>query len=228
MLKRFPQPNHKLGLRFLFYVLGLFILAMGVAVSINSKLGVSPVSSLPYVISLVTGFNMGLTTILVYIFFVTLQILLLRQEFRLIHLTQMLFSVLFGYFIDFSKYLVGDFVLPGYPGRLVMMGVSILLISVGVTLYVNVHLINMPMEALTAAVRKKLFPRLMFSDVKMMLDTMVVTISILFSLAFLGGVQGVREGTVLAALLVGRVMKLIHPIITPWLDRVCFDHPKSA
>lgn len=227
MLKRFPEPDHKLGLRLVTYIAGLFILALGVAFSINSQLGVSPVSSLPYVLSLATGFNMGLTTILVYILFVLLQMLILRKDFKVIDLTQMLFSVVFGYFIDFTKFLLGDFTIPTYPGRLLMMAISILLIAVGVTLYVNARIINMPMEALTAAVRKKILPNLMFSDVKSILDTMVVAMSLIFSLIFLRGVFGVREGTVMAAVFVGRTMKLIHPFIVPRLERICF-HPAAS
>ena len=49
----------KIIYRILFYVLGLLIMAFGVAISVNSELGVSTVNSLPYVISLITGSNLG-------------------------------------------------------------------------------------------------------------------------------------------------------------------------
>ena len=46
--------------RLLFYVLGLFILAMGVSVSVNSNLGISPVNSLPYEVSVIKNFALPL------------------------------------------------------------------------------------------------------------------------------------------------------------------------
>lgn len=222
MLMQLPRPTAKLAVRFLFYVIGLFILALGVAFSVNSRLGVSPVSSLPYVASLITGLNLGLMVMASYLIYVALQMILLGKKFRWIDLTQLLFSVLFGYFVDFTKVLLGDFRIPTYPGQLLMLGISMLLISIGVVLYVNVNLINMPMEALTVAVRDRLFPKRTFSDVKIMLDTTVVTTAILLSFLFLKNVSGVREGTVLSALLVGRIMKVIHPIIVPRLRKICF------
>ena len=38
--------------RVVLYIVGLFFMALGVAFAVNSDLGVSPVTSLPYVISL--------------------------------------------------------------------------------------------------------------------------------------------------------------------------------
>ena len=138
------------------YILGLFILALGVAFSINSQLGVSPVNSLPYVISLITGQDMGKVVICVFSFYILLQLLILRKEFKWINLTQLIFSTIFGYFVDFAKYLLGDFTLPTYGGQLVMMAIGIILIALGISLYMNAGLINMPMEGFTEAVSKGL------------------------------------------------------------------------
>ena len=47
--------NRQFIYRVLIYVLGLVFLAFSVAFAINSDLGISPVNSLPYAISLVSG-----------------------------------------------------------------------------------------------------------------------------------------------------------------------------
>ena len=41
--------------RIVIYLAGLFFVALGVAFSVNSNLGVSPVNSLPYVVSRILG-----------------------------------------------------------------------------------------------------------------------------------------------------------------------------
>lgn len=208
--------------RVLIYMLGLLCLAFGVALSINSNLGVSPVNSLPYVVSLITGKDMGSCVILIFSLYILVQILILRKEFRWINLTQLVFSTLFGYFVDFAKWVVGDFAIPTYAGQLVMLVASIVLVAVGVCLYMDVELVNMPMEGMTHAIAEKIFRKMAFHDVKVIMDCTVVVIGIGLSFVFLGELKGIREGTVLCALLVGKVMKPMQKVMLPAIKRICF------
>lgn len=207
--------------RLIVYILGLFILALGVAFSINSELGVSPVNSLPYVISIIVGKEMGVCVIAVFLLYILLQIFILRKEFKWIHLTQMIFSTIFGYFVDFAKMILGNFSIPTYAGQLVMMSIGIVLVALGVSLYVNVNLINMPMEGLTEAVQRKLFKKLAFHDVKVIMDCLVVAIGIVLSFIFIGNIVGIREGTILSAILVGKIMKQLQRVVEPFMEKVC-------
>ena len=212
--------NKSFIMRIFTYVIGLFILALGVTFAINSNLGVSPVSSFPYVISVITGLDMGMWTIIIYTVFILIQIIILKKEFKLINLTQIIFSTIFGYFINFAKLIVGDFVIPTYFGRLIMLAISIFLIALGVSLYVSAKLVNMPMEGMVAAINHKILKKHSFADVKVIMDSVVVFIGITLSLIFLGKVVGIREGTVLSAILVGKVMKPIQKFIVPRLKGI--------
>ncbi len=204
------------------YVLGLLFLAFGVAISVNSNLGVSPVNSLPYVVSVIAGVNMGNCVIVIYSLYILFQFLLLRKNFQWIQLTQLIFSTIFGYFVDMAKWMIGDFALPTYLGRLAMLAASIVLIAIGISLYMSVHLVNMPMEGLTSAVREVIFPKNSFSEIKVRMDCLVVVVGVVLSLVFLGRLDGIREGTVLCALLVGKIMKPIQKKIAPGIQRFCF------
>lgn len=179
-----------------FYLLGLLLMAFGVAVSVNSDLGVSPINSVPYVLSLVVGVDMGICVVAVFACYVLVQLLLLRKAFRMLDFTQLIFVLAFGSFVDFAKHVVGDFALPTYLGRLVMLAVSIILVAGGVCLYMGVRLVNMPMEGMTAAIAAKL-PRVSFHTVKIVLDCTVTALAALISLLFLHELIGVREGTLL-------------------------------
>jgi len=208
--------------RIIFYIIGLFFIAIGVAFSVNSQLGVSPVNSLPYVISEITGKDLGTMVIVVFSIYILIQILLLRKEFKWINLTQLVFSTIFGYFVDFTKHIVGDFAIPTYLGKLTMLAISIVFIAIGVCIYVNTYLVNMPMEGMTAAVQKKVFKNKSFSDVKVIMDCLAVFIGIILSFTFLGRLVGIREGTILSAVLVGKVMKPIQKLIIPTIEKFCF------
>ena len=74
--------------RWLFLAAGLVIMALGVACSIQADLGTSPVSSLPYVLSLLTPLSVGTATIAMHVVLILLQILLLRRNFAPIQLMQ--------------------------------------------------------------------------------------------------------------------------------------------
>lgn len=208
--------------RVVIYILGLLFLAFGVAFSVNSNLGVSPVNSLPYVVSLITETDMGSCVIVIFGSYILVQILLLRRNFQWINLTQMVFSTLFGYFVDFAKWVVGDFALPTYFGQLAMLAISIILVAAGVCLYMDVKLVNMPMEGMTHAIKGTLLPGLAFHDVKVIMDCVVVGIGVVLSFLFLGRLDGIREGTVICALLVGKLMKPIKKILQPAMDSYCF------
>ncbi len=155
------------------YAVGLLFMAFGVAFSVNSGLGVSPVNSLPYVVSLVLGVDMGSCVIAVFSFYVLVQILIYRRDFKWINLTQILFSTLFGYFVDFAKAVVGDFALPTYPGQLIMLAVSMVLVALGVCLYMDAGLVNMPMEGMTNAIAERIVKK-PFHDVKVAVDCLAV------------------------------------------------------
>ena len=214
---------HKLNarqflLRVGIYVVGLFFMALGVALSVNANLGISPVNSLPYVVSVISGIDQGTCVIIIFCLYILAQILLLRREFRLIDLTQILFSTIFGYLVNFAKWLVGDFTLPTYAGQLLMMAVSIVVVALGVALYVEANLVNMPMEGMTMALAKKMGKP--FHNVKIAVDCFVVALGAILSLVFLGRLDGVREGTVIAAIVTGKILALMKRGLTPLLTRI--------
>ena len=207
-------------IRILVYCLGLLLLAFGVAVSVNSDLGVSPVNSLPYVISRIIHVQLGTCVTVVFCSYIALQVLILRKDFQIINLLQILFSTLFGYFVDFAKLVIGDFALPGYPGRLVMLAVSIVFIALGILLYLEAELVPMPMEGLTAAIAKKLGKP--FPTMKTIVDCVVVGTGIVLCFAFLGGLNGIREGTVITAVVTGKIIALLRKPLSPVLKKLCF------
>ena len=206
--------------RVLTYCVGLMLLALGVALSVNSNLGVSPVNSLPYVVSRILNVQMGSCVTVIFCFYILLQILLLGKDFQPVNLLQILFSTVFGYFVDFAKMLVGDFAIPTYLGQLTMLAASIVLIALGVLLYMDAELVPMPMEGLSACIAKKLNKP--FSTMKTVIDCLVVFIGIGLSFAFLGKLDGIREGTVITAMVVGKLIALFKKPVSPIIKKICF------
>ena len=199
----------------LLYAFGLLVIAFGVAFSVNSNLGVSPVNSLPYVISEIAGTSLSTCVIIVFCAYIAIQILLLKKDFHPVNLLQILFSTLFGYFVDFAKWIVGGFAIPTYAGQLIMLAISIGLIALGVLLYVETGLVPMPMEGLAMAVAKKTGRP--FAKMKILVDCISVGCAAAVSLVFLGKLVGVREGTVITAVAAGRVVGFLKERLSRWI-----------
>ena len=206
--------------RVLFYVLGLFAMALGVAVAANSNLGISPVNSLPYVVSEEIQRDPGTCVTLVFCSYILMQIVLLRREFKWINLLQILFSTIFGCFVNLAKALVGDFAIPTYAGRLLMLAVSIVLIAAGVALYIEVEMVPMPMEGLSLALAGK--TGIAFHNMKIIIDCVVVLAGAVLSFLCLHRLAYIREGTVITAIVTGRVMALVKKPLSPLVRKVCF------
>lgn len=207
------MSKKKLAVQLLMYVSGLFIIAFGIAIAINSDLGISPVSSLPFVVSLISGIGVGTCVTAFFLICILIQIILLGKEFKWINLSQIIFSFIFGYFVDFAIFVMGDLRIPTYAGQLVMLFISIILISFGLTLYLDAKLISLPPEGLVSAIAQKTQSG-MFHRAKIATDTVIVLLAIALSLIFLGGVYGVREGTVITAVLAGKLMPYCKRVIS--------------
>lgn len=210
--------EEKLHWRLSIYVLGIFFVALGGALSINSALGVSPLNALPYVLSRITGFYIGMCFFALLAVFMLLQIIILRKDFKWIQTTQLLGAFLFGYLLDFARLILGDFSLPTYFGQLALLLIGIAFIAKGVMLFTSVRLVPLPLEGLVAAILKKL-PNEKFHRVMITISIVCVILSIVLSLVFLGGLYGVHEGTVLAAVLTGKMMPAAKRAAKPLLDK---------
>lgn len=216
--KRNPtQLAARLGI----YCLGLVVLSFGVTLSVSSNLGVSPVSSLPYTVSQILPFSLGACTTVIYALYILAQMLLSGKGFQPALLLQLVFSTLFGYFVDAAKWILGDFMLPGYLGQLAMLIASILLISFSIVLYMDVQLVPMPAEGLVACIAEKTGKS--FSAIKTLFDCGSVLAAAALCLIFLRRITGIREGTILTALLVGRMTGLLRKVLSPMIRKVCFS-----
>jgi uncharacterized membrane protein YczE len=177
------------------------------------------VSSLPYIVSQIIDLSLGTCTVLVYTLFILLQMAITRK-FQPALLLQLVFSTIFGWFVDGAKWVLGDFCLPGYAGQLVMLAASILLIGFSLVLYIDVQLAPMPAEGLVGCLSEKLHKP--FSSMKTLVDCSSVLLGAVLSLLFLGRLVGIREGTILTALLVGKMMGVLRKFVGPWIQKLCF------
>ena len=211
------MEREKLVRRVIVYMVGLFIIANGAALTINSELGVSPIVSLPLVISELIGVSIGTVTTATFGFLILLQILILRKDFKWYNLTQLVFSFIFGYFMDFAIFLHDGFAFSAYYGRFIMTIVGFALISLGIVFFMEAKLVPLPVEGLCDALTQATGVK--FYIYKIVVDALFVVLALLLTFLFLPGIIGIREGTIIGMFLVGRLIPTLTGIFLPLLRR---------
>lgn len=192
--------------RYILFIISLFFAAFGVAVTKRGELGVSPISSVPNVMSsYMDSFSLGTWLIIWNCILIIGQILILKKDFQLIQLLQLPLSFLFGIFTDFGvwcmSYVSNDY----YAVRLLLVIAGIITLGFGVSLSVVANVIMNSGEAFVKAVSDK--SGMIFGNVKIGFDVGCVVVALVLSLIlFNGEIVGTCEGTVLTALLTGIVV----------------------
>src|SRR5699024_4244280 len=100
--------------RTLTFILGVFIMALGAAVSVRAQLGTSPITSFPTVLSFGTPLSIGTYLIILNLIFLGLQILILRRKFPAFQFIQIPITFAFGLFTDLGMYLTSWIEPPNY------------------------------------------------------------------------------------------------------------------
>lgn len=204
----------KLSLRRVFiYCLGFFLIALGISISARSSLGVSPVNSIPYTVSLLSGVEQGLCTTAFFLVLILVQFLISPKDFSPASFLQILCSFVFGWFVTLANRCTFFIPTPDhYWMQLLYIFISLFFVAAGVFLYVNADLLPLPSEGVMLIFSKR--TKIPFHICKMGFDCLVVILAAVISLLAKGTLMGVREGTIIAAVFVGILIK---PIAKKWL-----------
>ena len=141
-----------LTLRILVLMVGMFLATVGIALVTLADLGTTPISTVPYVFSVITGYSFGLATFVVNLFFVLGQILLLRKKFPLWNILQVPLVAVFGFFIDVSMHLFSWISLSTYWEHLALSVTGNAVLALGVLMQVRSKTIVQPGEGIVLAV----------------------------------------------------------------------------
>ena len=193
--------------RYVIFLIGLFVNSLGVSLITKASLGTSPISSIPYVLSLSFPFTLGNFTIFFSIFLILLQLLILRKNFKLEHVLQIPVSIIFGYFIDLTMLLFAWVNPQVYIMKIIYLLIGCLILGFGVYMEVLADVVMLPGESFVRAI--VLTWKTNFGTTKICFDVSMSVIAAILSFVFTGRLNGVREGTIIAALLVGFIARVV-------------------
>lgn len=200
--------------RYLLFCVALFINALGIAFITRAALGTSPITSVTYVLSMFTPFTIGEWTIMLNILFVVLEpFMMTRQDLKddlRMYLLQIPISFCFGIFIDICMHYILFWLNPAtYPSMIIALLIGCVTLAVGIALEVKANAAMLSGEYIVKVITKRFHGE--FGYVKLGFDITLAASACLLSLIFMSGVYGVREGTVVAALIVGPIVHFVSP-----------------
>ena len=197
--------------RYIFLLAGLFVNGLGVSFITKAGLGTSPITSIPYTLS--PGFTPtgGMFTLFFNLLLIVLQIILLRRNFQLQNLLQLPIIALFSFFIDLTMSLLGFIQPETYAMKVVSLVIGCLILGFGVFMEMVANVAMLPGEATVRAVSDVFSTD--FGKTKIAFDSSMTVIAAIMSFIMFKHLDGVREGTIVAAILVGFVARLFKKYI---------------
>ena len=193
---------------YLLFFVGLFIASMGVALSTKAGLGTSPVASVPYSISIVNhALTFGWWLNIWSLVQVAVQIMLLRSKCKPVEIIiQTVLALAYGYLTDFSCLLIEGLQVTSYLMQFFLMVLSCFVLALGIWMQFKGGVAMLPGEAMNRAISQVTGKR--YENIKILFDVLYIVAAAAISLICVGQMDGVREGSIIAAIVVGSIIKI--------------------
>lgn len=202
----------ELAKKYSVFILGLYFLAVGIVLIVRSALGTTPISSVNYVLSLNTPLSLGTWTFIVNVILILGQFWLIRKDRNrqdtIEILLQIPFSFMFSAFIDFNMAITSNLHPSGYAMSMALLLIGCLIQSIGVVLEIKPKVAMMSAEAFVKYASRSCNKE--FGKFKVYFDITLVTLAVIISLIFTQGIEGIREGSLIAACLTGYIVSFLN------------------
>lgn len=205
--------------RLIIYVIGVFLMSFGIALSAKTNLGIAPISTFPYALSYILPFSFGVCTFFLTITYILIQIVLLGKNFEKRQYLQIIVGILFSTFVDASMFLLSSVEPESYIVKLLLLVIACYILALGITLCVISNVVIPPAEGATNAIAMKLGKS--FGNTKIIFDSTVVILAIIVSLVFIGELVGFKEGTIISVFLAGFFTKTQMKLFGDKIENLC-------
>lgn len=202
-----PAQRYSLPTRWVLFLAGMFILSLGVAITVHAGLGTTTISSPPAVLAAATNYSLGTWTVVVNVIIMIITALILGRNYKATMLWQLPISILFGVMCDVSLWLTRWVDPQNYLVAWILVVLGTMAVALGIVMQLLGQIAFMPGEAIVQALNTKL-TKLDFGACKQIVDWTLVGIAVIISLLTMGDLVGVREGTVFAAFGIGFFVRL--------------------
>ena len=195
--------------RWVIYVVGMLVLALGLTLNTKTGLGVSPILSLAYCSTQIWGVNLGDATFVLYAMFVIAQLIIRGKHRQWYDLLQLPLSLVFSRVLNlYDRFITYDPARHGLAANLICLALAIIVTGIGVAMTVNMRLVPNPGDGIVQALADRIGKEQ--GVAKNIFDLGCVALTVVMGLTLRGEVIGVGLGTVIAMIGVGRAISLVN------------------
>lgn len=185
------------------YLLGIMSVSTGIVLCALCGLGISPVSSWPYVLAEATSLSFGTLTMVFHLFNITFQYIVERKLINVKVLLQIPVAVVFGILLDkIKKIIVVDTSNPFSQGIALLL--SVIFTAFGMALMINMELVQNPPDGCVKDLSE--MTRIDMGKMKLIYDFFMALTSSLVGYLLLGDFRGLGIATVVSAIFVGKIL----------------------
>ncbi len=203
--------------RIFFYAASMLILALAITLNTKTGLGVSPIVSVAFSVSRVFDLNFGNMTLVLYVIFVIVELVIRGKNRRWYDLLQIVVSLIFTRFMNLFDAWI-SFPYEGFLPRILLLIVAIVLTGIGSAMSLNMRLVPNPGDGIVGTVADVCHMKVGFT--KNMIDLSCITLTFFIGLISGHFLVGIGIGTVCAVIGVGRVVALFNLLCKDRMDRL--------
>lgn len=197
--------------KYRFYVLGILLLTLGIAFTIQSALGTSPFDALLVGLSSNIGLTVGSWEVIIALLLICCNALLAKQRPEFLGLITALIT---GIGIDIWLFLLHNFTPELWFSKAICFGIGLMIIGLGTATYLQTNFAPIPVDRLTLIVQHLTKKNIFFAR------TSIYLLFLLLAILFKGPI-GV--GTLLTVSLGGLILNFFMPITKRFIDGALID-----
>jgi len=201
-----------------FYLAGMMILSLGLTLNTQTGLGVSPINSVPFCASRILSISYGDASFIVYCLFVALQLLLREKRAYPSILLQLPLSLLFTRMLNLYVALLPVSFDALWQNALLLI-IALILSGVGAAMMLVTRLIPTPGDGIVQTIADRL--GIETGLAKNGFDVLSVAVTFILGAASGNFLYGIGLGTLLAMVLVGRVIALFNRLFKARIQQLC-------
>lgn len=196
-------------MKYVFYVLGILILTLGISFTIQSDLGTSPFDALLVGLSKNVGLTVGSWEIIIALILICCNSVLKRQRPEVLGL---LTAFITGIGIDMWLFLLRNLITPElWYIKVVCFGIGLVVIGLGTAIYLHTNIAPIPIDRLTLIIQE-------ITRTNILLSRTVIYLVFLMMAIIFNGPVGI--GTLLTVCLGGLLLNYFMPLTKKVLDRI--------